>query len=114
MQIENRESITLDYFGVKKVSEIEKLVKQYFERLKKVYKNCQTIKVKILNLPPEKLNLASENKYLVSISLKTSKTEEIYILRQPKSVNGSESAISAITETFAMLYRKLIEDKLVF
>jgi hypothetical protein len=56
----------------------------------------------------------SSQKLGFCINLKLSEVSEIKILRKPKSLYDVKSVNFAVTEGFAMLYRKLIEDKLSY
>ncbi|GAB4531518.1 MAG: hypothetical protein Tsb0014_15140 [Pleurocapsa sp.] len=102
----------IKYLDVRPNSEIDNLIQSYCDRLNEIYHNCHNIQVKIANTSRYDAEIKTQSSYWVSINLKLSETSEIKVVRKPKSLYDVESVNFAVTEGFAMLYRKLIEDKL--
>ena len=102
--------LEVEYLAIDKISEIENAIEQKFARLFNVCNCILKCKVKVANIGIQK-KTASKFSYMVSINITMPEGFDVYTLRFPQN-EQNDTLEQAISDVFAMIYRKLIELKL--
>ena len=103
-------SLEIEYLAVNQTSELDHVIEQKFARLNRVCNYILKCQVKIANIAHNKRK-QTNSLYMVSINITMPEGFDVYTLRSPQN-QQNDSIDRAISDVFAMIYRKLIELKL--